>query len=128
MMADVQARRILVVDDDPGVRMLITRLLARAGYLVDEAHDAQDAWEMLQRQPYAAVILDLTPPGDGREVLYLRLLLADQFLAPRVIFIAGDAVNRQEHRGVATTGTLLIENPFDLRTLQELLESLLEED
>ena len=123
--AAAQAKYVLVVDDEPAVRMLIDRLLSGAGYVVDMAEDGPNAWEMVQRRPYAALILDLKMPGSGGEVLYHQLKSVNELLARRVIFITGDIVNSVEHQFVTATGNPLIEKPFDLNTLQQQLHSLL---
>ena len=122
------AIRILVVDDEPGVRMLITRLLSGTGYVVDVAEDGYDAWGMLQERSYAALILDLRMPGSGGVALYEQLRRADDLLSHRVIFITGDTLNRQEREFVAATGNPLIEKPFDLNVLQHQLQSLFKDD
>ncbi len=122
------AIRILVVDDEPGVRMLITRLLSGAGYVVDVAEDGYDAWRMLQERSYAALILDLRMPGKGGDVLYEQLRRVDDLLSHRVIFITGDTLNRREREFVAATGNPLIEKPFDLNVLQHQLQSLFKDD
>ncbi len=116
---------VLVVDDEPGVRTLIDRLLSGAGYVVDMAEDGANAWEMVQRRPYSALILDLKMPGNGGEVLYHQLKGVNELLARRVIFITGDIVNHVDRQFVTATGNPLIEKPFDLNALQQQLHSML---
>ncbi|MBD0330961.1 MAG: response regulator [Thermoleophilia bacterium] len=61
---------ILVVDDDPVNRALLTRLLEQDGYRVDTAPDGRRALEMLEGDPFDVVLLDLLMPElDGYEVL-----------------------------------------------------------
>jgi two-component system nitrogen regulation response regulator NtrX len=58
--------RILIVDDDAGVRTVLRRILTSAGYSVHEAGDAFQALELLDAQPPDAALLDLKMPGmDG---------------------------------------------------------------
>ena len=58
--------RILIIDDDPGVRRVLDRILSGAGYEVEQATDAFQALDLLDsRQPDAA-LLDIKMPGmDG---------------------------------------------------------------
>ncbi len=126
--ATSQAKRVLVVDDEPGIRTLLTQLLSSAGYLVDMAQDGSDGWAMLQKRSYAAIILDLKMPGNGGEALYHQLKGVNEILARRVIFITGNIVNHAERNFVTATGNPIIEKPFDLNTLQQLLESLLSDE
>ena len=55
--------RILVVDDQYPVRVLIQRALTKAGYTVDIAGSGQQALQKLAAQPYALIITDLVMPN-----------------------------------------------------------------
>ncbi len=67
-------RRILVVDDDPGVREAVSELLSGEGYDVSTAEDGQDALERLgTMEPPCLILLDLRMPRvDGWEFLARR--------------------------------------------------------
>ena len=54
--------RILVADDDDGVRLMMTEMLARSGYLVDSASDGEAAWEALNNELYDLLITDNSMP------------------------------------------------------------------
>jgi len=63
-------RRILVVDDDPDVRLLVTLMLAEAGYEVDTAEDAYEALLTLYDTHPDLLLLDLMlPEEDGWDVI-----------------------------------------------------------
>lgn len=60
--------RVLVMDDEPGVRQVASRILASHGHEVDVAANGDEAIAayasaLSTQRPYAAVILDLTVPG-----------------------------------------------------------------
>lgn len=60
---------ILIVDDEPSIRMLTSRLLQRAGYSVLEAQDGAHALEMVAEHEPHLVVLDLSMPNmSGLEV------------------------------------------------------------
>jgi DNA-binding response OmpR family regulator len=62
--------RILVVDDEPGIRAFIIRALVAAGYSADSASDGADGLRRAAGRSYSLVILDLVmPETDGRSVL-----------------------------------------------------------
>ncbi len=68
--------RLLIVDDDPGNRAVLCRRLRREGHHADAAGDGRQALEMLTREGYDLVLLDvMMPEMDGYEVL--RRLKAD---------------------------------------------------
>jgi DNA-binding response OmpR family regulator len=57
--------RVLVVDDEPNVRLVFRTTLEPAGYTVVEAENGEHALKRLQEAPPALVILDLKMPGLG---------------------------------------------------------------
>src|SRR6185503_16185639 len=66
---DQLRKQILVVEDDPRLVTLLTRLLGEAGYEVISAGSGSDALARITEQPPALVILDLRLPDiDGFEV------------------------------------------------------------
>ncbi len=62
--------RILVVDDESGIRELVGTYLRAEGFDVDEAADGETALEMVRHRPPELVVLDLRLPGiSGYDVL-----------------------------------------------------------
>lgn len=62
--------KVLVIDDDGDLRLLLRQFLTRAGFTVSEAESGEAGLALAQDQPPDAVILDLLLPGiDGLEVL-----------------------------------------------------------
>jgi len=64
-----EARRILVVDDDPGIGQMLTKALARHGFHVDATSSAEEA--LLQTgnvSSYAALVDLVMPGGDGADL------------------------------------------------------------
>jgi putative two-component system response regulator len=69
-MSRPDAAALLVVDDEPYVREIVTRWLTRAGYACDAAADVTDALALLSVNPYALVLSDVNMPGrSGLELL-----------------------------------------------------------
>ncbi len=79
--------RILVVDDEPGVRSLLRRVLEGAGYEVQEASNGEEALERYRPSPADLVIMDLLmPQKQGIETI---IELRKEFPAVKVIAISG---------------------------------------
>ncbi len=57
------ARKILVVDDEEYMRMLISEELTDSGYDVDEAENGEDALRKFQERSYDLVTIDIEMPG-----------------------------------------------------------------
>jgi CheY-like chemotaxis protein len=63
-------QKILVVDDDDSIRLMVERVLRRENYEVDSASDGFEAIEKLDHNEYATILLDLMMPRvDGFGVL-----------------------------------------------------------
>ncbi|NJC95990.1 MAG: hypothetical protein C3F07_01540 [Anaerolineales bacterium] len=61
---------VLVVDDEPGIALLCSRVLKRAGYTVDSETNPQTAIELLQRERYDLLLVDIRMPEvDGFDVI-----------------------------------------------------------
>lgn len=84
-------RKILVVDDEPSMRLTLSALLRKWGYQVVEAVDGAEAWALLQREPISMVICDWVMPrldglglcrklraGPFSHYIYLILLTAKE--------------------------------------------------
>jgi two-component system response regulator PilR (NtrC family) len=62
--------KILVVDDEPSLREVLSIMLKRAGYFVTSVTDGEEAVELVQKEIFDLVITDLRMPKiDGMEVL-----------------------------------------------------------
>ncbi len=75
--------KLLIVDDNEGVRHLVARWLERAGFAVQEAGDGEEAVEMIRREAPDIVLADIRMPKiDGIELA--RMIKAEY---PRVKII-----------------------------------------
>ena len=84
------ARKILVIDDDEGLRSAYSRVLTREGYAVHMAANAEDALAYVKQERPDAILLDLRMPLiNGVGFLYrLRQDPANRDIA--VALITGD--------------------------------------
>ena len=84
-----QQGHLLVVDDDRMQRMILSRCLSQQGHTVQEASDGEAALQVLGRQLFDAVLLDVKMPGmDGFEVLE-RIMGDERLKQMPVIMVSG---------------------------------------
>jgi CheY-like chemotaxis protein len=96
LLPDGGQAEALIVEDDPAMREILRRSLAKEGWSVAEAADGREALAGLARARPAAVVLDLMMPGmDGFEVLEAMRSEAAWRDIPVVIVTAKD-LNREE--------------------------------
>jgi PAS domain S-box-containing protein len=116
---------ILVVDDEPAVRVTAARILERAGYQVTPAENGREALEIFAREPerFAAVLLDLTMPvlGGAETLRELRRLSR----SVPVVLCSGYVESQARERFGQPGSAVVLEKPFGAQALLAALESVL---
>lgn len=108
-----------MVDDEPAIRALVTKIVERAGLPVDNARDGAEAIEKLDANSYEVLVVDLMMPNvDGFAVVdHLRDRPGPR---PAIIVItAGDtaAIRRLDGSMVHS----VLRKPFDIDVLGDLI-------
>jgi PAS domain S-box-containing protein len=115
--------RVLVVDDEPGVRQLSVRMLGRLGYQAAEVADGAGALEAINALHPDVVLTDLMMPGmSGRE---LRDRIHDLHPGLPVVFMSGHPAAETFRRELSSPGDLWIDKPFTLADLSAGLQEAL---
>ncbi|MFG1943109.1 response regulator transcription factor [Nonomuraea sp. NPDC048826] len=115
--------RLLVVDDEPALREALQSSLEFEGYKVTTADDGQAALDVLARQPYDAVLLDVMMPRlDG--LTACRRLRAGGNHVPVLMLTARDAVGDRVSGLDAGADDYLVK-PFELDELLARVRALL---
>ncbi|HVC21814.1 MAG TPA: HD domain-containing phosphohydrolase [Vicinamibacterales bacterium] len=109
---------ILVVDDEPSVRRLLSDWLQREGYRCVTAGEAGEAMDVVSREPADVVLLDLALPGEDGVALARRIRESDGDVA--LIMVTG-----MQRFDAAVEGMRLGVLDYLLKPLtqQQLLES-----
>ncbi len=124
-------RRVLVVDDEAPIRVAIRRFLERRGWIVDEARDGQEALDLLELTVtgsdargarYDAIVTDLRMPGMTGIALHDRLAADAPEVLAKLVVISGDTASPEVADFLLRLRRPLVQKPFDLRTLAELLD------
>jgi DNA-binding response OmpR family regulator len=115
-----QIQKILVVDDDPSIRQVMTDLLTLAGYVVTTADDAESALALIEKNPFEMLITDLgLPQMDG-----WQLSVAARRCQPNLGILAisswqgTDAEARMSEHGI----DLIVWKPFRFDQIKEAID------
>lgn len=113
--------RILVVDDEPGIRRTVTRILKRQHTIVG-ASSASEARALLEGdQSFDLILCDMMMPGMSGTALHEWLTTRYPKLASHVVFMSGGVFTPKVAEYVAKAGNLRIEKPFDAALLMRLV-------
>jgi CheY-like chemotaxis protein len=117
-------RRLLLVEDDPGVRRRLAGALRAAGHGVLEAADPVEAERLVrtERPALDALVCDVVLPRLGGPELVGRLRALG--VAAPVIFISGYSATEIAERVGAPVDAEVLQKPFAPATLLERLERL----
>ena len=114
-------KTVLVVDDEPVLRVLMPEILQDEGYAVIDAADGQSMLELLQGVHPDLVLMDVMMPGvDGREAYQVLRSRADLPNLPVVMMSAAVQPGRLDPSIAA-----FLRKPFDLTELVELVAELI---
>jgi CheY-like chemotaxis protein len=119
-----ETRRVaLVVDDEPPIRKLLTRLLQRRGFDVLEADTGEAALGLAARGPLRLVLCDVRMPGMSGVELYHALSQSRDDDQRHFVFITGDLASvTTEDPGL--DGVAVLAKPFTAADLDALLDRL----
>ena len=116
---------VLVVDDEPSVRMLVTEVLEEVGYAAIEAADGVSGLKVLQSDVRIDLLItDVGLPGgvNGRQMADAARRVRPQL---RVLFITGYAENAALGNGHLEPGMHVLTKPFAMETLASRIESII---
>jgi ribonuclease P protein subunit RPR2 len=117
-------RRILLVDDDPGLRLLLQTTLAAHECEIEEAASAEEASELARFWRPSLVILDVGLPGTNGLAFCRQLKEKSVFGSPRVILLTGGETSSTEARLVGAD--TLLRKPFSPLDLLGAVDRVLE--
>ncbi len=118
------AKRILVVDDEPTVRLLIEKQLQAAGYEVDACGDGRSALRAARENRPDLAIFDLTMPGlDGYSLV--TMFRRDTSLRVPIIVLSGRVKEMDIQAALDAGADAFIAKPADRETLLAKVAELL---
>lgn len=117
-------RRILVVEDDPQVREVVSLVLEDAGYEVQSAMNGVAALEWLEANPCDLVLTDVwMPQMNGLELL---TELRHRTAPPRAVVMTADGTPETLLRAVRASAFQFVRKPFQPRDLLAAIEKAFE--
>jgi PAS domain S-box-containing protein len=122
------AETILVVEDEPPVRMLVRRTLLTRGYTVLEAGSAEDALALAAEKegPIDLMLTDSVLPGASGPALARELAATRPDM--KVLFVSGFSADGALQNSSLTAGQAFLQKPFELEVLAGKVRELLDRE
>ena len=121
------ARRILLVEDEPAICDLCQRVLTGEGFEVDIAVNGKVAQDMIEEKQYDLFLFDIKlPVMNGRE-LYQWLKEKHPKQISKVIFTSGSVLGEDTQLFIEQTGRPFLPKPFTPDELKAIVRENLEE-
>ncbi|MFA5903309.1 MAG: response regulator [Desulfobacula sp.] len=114
-------KKILIIDDDPTIRIYLKNLLKDNGYDAAVAEDAKKAMELVDSESFDLITLDLDMPGEWGTRFFGKLAQDKKKKNIPVIVISGMSGNEYAiPRAVAS-----LTKPFDQKELLKIIRDVL---
>jgi CheY-like chemotaxis protein len=114
--------RILVVDDEESIRVLLVRILEPMGYVVDVAADADTALEMVRVSTPDVALCDIKMPGHDGGWLIERL----QDLYPEIAIVIATGIHDLDPRLTLGPGVIgYVTKPFVAKKVRDIVKQAL---
>ena len=115
--------RVLIAEDDAGVREFVSRALSHGGHEVATANDGLEALGVLDDESFDLLVTDIVMPNlDG---IALALKVAKEYPAMPVLLMTGYAAERQRAHNLDVLIHNVITKPFTLRQICEAADEAL---
>lgn len=121
----VELKAILLVDDDKQLASALQWILADENFLVDLAHDGEEAILKIKAHEYDMVVCDLMMPRLRGDEFYFKAKVLRPALVDRFIFITGYASNPTINRFLMGDEIKYLVKPFPVEGLINCVKELL---
>jgi two-component system nitrogen regulation response regulator NtrX len=119
----LRPKRVLVVDDEAGIRDSLSQILGDEGFDVSAVATGEDALKRLAREPFDLLLLDVWLPGkDGLEILQE---IREHHPDPAVVMISGHASVEAAVKATKLGAFDFIEKPLSLEKITLVAENAL---
>ncbi len=125
--ANVPARRLLIVDDEPGIVDVLKRALDEKGFQTESACNGAEALSRLASNEYDLIISDICMPEMSGEKLHAAISEQYPHLQERIIFVTGDTVSPSSRNFLERSGARWLNKPFDISEIERIVMSMLHE-
>ena len=123
--AAFKAARILVVDDEETIRLLIQKILSPLGCCVDSANNSTEALSGLDNAVYDAMLLDIRMPGISGMEFHAKISETHPEYLRKMVFMTGDISGMDVKSFLKQNDLPCIQKPFGRKELLQALSNII---
>jgi CheY-like chemotaxis protein len=117
-------KHVLVVDDSPSVRRVVSNMLKQHGWEVQLARDGVEALEMITQETPAAILLDIEMPRmDGYELM-ATVRAQEQYRTLPIVILTSRAATKHQQRAMQLGANGYLVKPYQDEEMLNLLNTL----
>jgi len=119
--------RILIIDDEEGVRETLGDIFEEKGYLVDKVVCGEDAVEMVKNSKFDIVFVDMKLPGEDGFETYRKMKKIDPSFTGILMTAYQYEFKRQTEKAFKLGARICLTKPFDPQEAVDIVEKIFNE-
>ena len=116
-----RSKKIMVVDDEAGIRALLFDALSKEGFAVTLAKDGEDSLKQMRKCRFDLIITDIDMPRINGLELLRRMKRAGR--KEKVIIMTGNPLNQREIKKEILPVITQLDKPFQMNTILEAVST-----
>lgn len=126
---DYSQINVLVIDDDPTTRRIVTRLVRQIGFgAFAEAENGKQAYEMLQEETFSLILSDWDMPIMNGHELLLKVRSDEKYKHTPFIMVTANDCKESILEAVRAKVSQYIVKPFTATSLKEKIDKVLKSE
>ncbi len=119
---------VLIVEDNPVNRKILQKILEREGHQCSLSADGEEALELIARQRFDAIVLDMNMPRmQGVEVAKFCRVMGGRAAATPIIMFSANVSQEARDESLAAGANAFIPKPIDIPQFMETLDRLVQQ-
>ena len=125
-MESHQTKNILIIDDEPHIRLALRYIFEKQGYQVAEAVDGESALQHTLASTPDLIVLDVMMPGMTGFEVAKKIRQMDHLSDTAIIFLTAKGTDQDKMVGLNSGGEIYLTKPFDNDELVAMVSEVLE--
>lgn len=119
------SKEVLIVDDSPTLRKVLSFYLSKRGFSVREAQNGKIALEQIELKSFDVMILDMSMPVMNGEQVLLALKGKTDFHTP-ILILSADKIEERKAMGISLGAAYYMTKPFQPNEVVEMINKILD--